>query len=317
MNKYSITLLGGESRDALRVPALVLQETLAALLEGARLATRFAVEGESTRKGPRPAWLDAACAIEITGLTAGSAIIALEAPTLREADPQQFDDAATEPMLFGESEPALGKRTAVDLLGRVLDSALSDDPDRLLADRPLLDACVKLAKISSHSYQGVRIEGLRGGGARRVKLSPSDLPKLEQLRDATPSPQAVRVSGVLDTISASEAHIVLKLADGSKVPGRLERADQKTVHALFGQQVVVSGMAHYRPSGNLHLIDIEWLGKAAPSDALFEVAPIAQQRLTVASQVAQDDASGVSSFFGTWPGDETDEELQHALRELQ
>ena len=72
MHRHTLTLLGG-THDELRVPASVLLEGMEALLEGARLATRFSVEGESVRKGARPAWLDAACALTITGLTAGSA----------------------------------------------------------------------------------------------------------------------------------------------------------------------------------------------------------------------------------------------------
>jgi hypothetical protein len=36
----------------------------------------------------------------------------------------------------------------------------------------------------------------------------------------------------------------------------------------------------------------------------------------VAPTVPQDKASGVSAFFGTWPGDETDAELLALLAEL-
>ena len=89
MKKHKMTLLGG-TRGELRVPADVLLETVGALLEGARQATRFFIEGESTRKGPRPAWLDAACNVEVTGLSAGSAVVALEAPTLADAAPDRF-----------------------------------------------------------------------------------------------------------------------------------------------------------------------------------------------------------------------------------
>ena len=49
MKKHKLTLMGG-AHDELRVPAAVLRESIEALLEGARLATRFAVEGESVRK---------------------------------------------------------------------------------------------------------------------------------------------------------------------------------------------------------------------------------------------------------------------------
>ena len=69
MHKHKLILLG-DSHGELRVSAAALHETVGALLEGARQATRFIVEGESTRSGPRPTWLDAVCEIEITGLSA-------------------------------------------------------------------------------------------------------------------------------------------------------------------------------------------------------------------------------------------------------
>jgi len=79
----------------------VLLETVGALLEGARQATRFFIEGESTRKGPRPAWLDAACSVDVTGLTAGSAVVALEAPARPVASLLPQDEASGVSAFFG------------------------------------------------------------------------------------------------------------------------------------------------------------------------------------------------------------------------
>ena len=112
MNKHKLTLVGGPHGE-LRISAALLHEAVGALIEGARLATRFAVEGESVRKGPRPAWLDSACAVEITGLTAGSAAIAMEAPTLQEADAAKFGDEGQR-SLFEEIDRGFGEQTAVD-----------------------------------------------------------------------------------------------------------------------------------------------------------------------------------------------------------
>lgn len=64
-----------QAPNELRISAKVLHEAVGALIEGARMATRFAVEGESVRKGPRPTWLDTACDFVVTELSAGSAVI--------------------------------------------------------------------------------------------------------------------------------------------------------------------------------------------------------------------------------------------------
>jgi hypothetical protein len=204
MNKHKLTLMGGPHGE-LRISAALLHEAVGALLEGARLATRFAVEGESVRKGPRPSWLDSACAVEITGLTAGSAVIAMEAPTLQEADAAKFGDEGQR-SLFEEIDPGFGEQTAVDLFGEVLASVIERDADDVVADRALLDICVRFAKVSGDGFDGVQLEGLRGRDEPLV-ITRDHVPQIELLRDETPAPQAARVAGTLDTISASRSDV--------------------------------------------------------------------------------------------------------------
>jgi len=119
-------------------------------------------------------------------------------------------------------------------------------------------------------------------------------------------PKAVRVTGTLDTISATKSDVVLTLADGTAVAARLDAHDNQQLKTLFGLRVVVSGMAQFSPSGKLLVIDVEHLGPARDGDAV-----------SVASLLPQDEASGVLAFFGTWPGDETDEDLLDALKAIR
>lgn len=126
MKKHALRLIGGPAPE-LRVPADTLIEAVGALLKGAQRAARLFVEGESVRPGARPAWLEAACRIEVTGLASGSAVIAVEAPTLAEAVPDRFgpDRQAS---LFGEpGTPLDSSRTAVDCFGDVLAAVVSGD----------------------------------------------------------------------------------------------------------------------------------------------------------------------------------------------
>lgn len=313
MNKYKLKLMGGLHGE-LRVPASILHEAIGALIEGARLATRFAVEGESARKGPRPSWLDAACAIDITALSYGSAVFALEVPTLQEADAARFGDDGHR-SLFEEHDRSFGEQTAVDLFGQVLAAGIEGQADDVMADWALLDTCVRFAKISGGGYEGIQIEGLRGREKPLVIMS-EHVPQIEILRDETPPLQAVRVAGMLDTISASRSDVILALKDGTKIPARLEDHDPNALKDLFGKHVVVSGVAHYRPSGRLLLLDVESITELTAGDHLFEAAPVARKRLPVVTPVAQDDSSGVSAFFGTWPGDEREDELLDALQAI-
>jgi hypothetical protein len=314
MKKHTMTLLGG-TRGELRVPADVLLETVGALLEGARQATRFFVDGESTRKGPRPAWLDAACTIEVTGLTAGSAVVALEAPALSDAAPERFG-GTHQVSLFAEPQRLIDSgNSAVDIFAGVLASVVQGDKEGVLADRALLDTCVRFARAARDGFDGVQLEGIAGFSAPLV-VRRDDVAKIELLRDETPGPKAVRVTGTLDTISATKSDVVLTLSDGTAVAARLDAHDNEQLKTLFGSRVVVSGLAQFRPSGKLLVIDVEHLGPARDGDAVFESAPKAAAR-PVASLLPQDETTGVSAFFGTWPGDETDEELLDALEAIR
>jgi hypothetical protein len=255
-----MTLLGG-TRGELRVPADILLETVGALLEGARQATRFFVEGESTRKGPRPAWLDAACNVEVTGLTAGSAVVTLEARTLVDAAPDCFG-GAHQVSLFAEPQITIDTgSTAVDIFASVLASVIQGDRERVLADRTLLDTCVRFARSVRDGFDGIQLEGIAGLDAPLV-VRRNDVARIELLRDETPGPKAVRVTGMLDTISATKADVVLTLTDGTAVAARLDARDNEQLKSLFGTRVVVAGLAQFRPSGKLLVIDVEYLGPA-------------------------------------------------------
>lgn len=313
MNKHKLTLLGGLS-DELRISATVLLEAVGALMVGARLATRFAVEGESVRKGPRPAWLDAACDFVVTELSSGSAFIAMETHTLRQVEPIRFGVGAQR-SLFGEADDRFGEQTAIDIFGQLLATILEHEPDDVAADRALLDSCARFARVSGGGFDGVRLEGLRGRSSPLV-IASKDALRIERLRDETPGPQAARVAGTLDTVSASRTDVVLTLKDGTRVPARMEEHNLEALRSLLGKEVVVSGLARYRPSGRLLLLDVEALDMARPEDRIFQKAPVARKQKAVIEPAGPSDTSGVSAFFGTWPGEETDAELLEALRAI-
>jgi hypothetical protein len=196
VKQYTITLQGGPA--GLRVPADVLVELVSALQEGALRAARFVVEGESVRKGPKPAWLDAVGRFDVTGLTQGSAVLQVEAPSLAEAMPERFSAAAQFALFADPSRSVDTSQSAIDFFGTVLSSALRGDREGLLADRPLLEACARLARAPGRGFRSVTLGGI-AGAREPVELSTADVDKIELLRDQTPAPRAVRVtaSGLL------------------------------------------------------------------------------------------------------------------------
>jgi hypothetical protein len=209
-------------------------------------------------------------------------------------------------------------QSAIDFFGAVLASALRGDREALLADRPLLDACVRLARAPGRVFRSVSLGSIADIGGPLV-LSGTDVEKIELLRDETPPPRAVRVTGTLDTISVTRSDVILRLADGTAVSARVERHDPEELRDLFAKRVVVAGLAHYRPSGRLLVVDVEHIAVATDGDVLWEQPPVARpaKGAPVARLLPQDESSSVAAFFGTWPGDESDEELLAALAEIR
>lgn len=137
------------------------------------------------------------------------------------------------------------------------------------------------------------------------------VPPISLVPDETSPPQAVRVVG---TLALSNIYgFVLVLTDGTAVPVHIE--EQKT-ERLVGARVAVSGMAHYRSTGEIFRVVVESLAQATDSDLVFAKLPIRSAHAPLAVPVAQDEGAGVSAFFGIWPGDESENELIEAVRAI-
>ena len=140
-------------------------------------------------------------------------------------------------------------------------------------------------------------------------------------------PVAARVTGVLDTVSATSAEFVLRLPDGDRVRARPAShdvaLDPETLKRLFNTRVILSGRAHFSPSGRLLFVAVEHIAPASPGDELWERLPM--PRPGIATPVVEpllpslpsSQVGGVSAFFGIWPGDESDQELIDALGAIE
>ena len=181
---------------------------LTALKEGVQRAARFAVEGDSLKTGPKPGWLDAISQIDVTGLRAGSAVIAIETPTFRDAEPERFQDPI-QLSSFGELPRTLDvSLSAIDVFGDILAKAVNDDVESLNADRSLIEACIGFARVSTKVFKGVQL-GKVHGYSEPVTVDKKHVSKLQQLKAQTPASQAVRITGFLDTITASKSNIII------------------------------------------------------------------------------------------------------------
>lgn len=316
MKQQRMTLLGG-SENELRVDGGVLEEALKVLREGMARAARFSVEGVSVKAGPRPSWLEDAVRYDVTGLHKGSAALDLESLPLKQSAPSLF---AVDPQMsvFPQPtvDPDLADATPFDLLGEHLEAILSGNDSLARVDRGLLEVCARFGGALKHGFHGVRFDGLRRAGGAMV-LRQDDIVRLEVMSKELPAPQAVRLSGRLETIHRSKPDVVLQMKDGSHVIVHLDNHDTSILVELFHKKVVLTGQGQYHPSGKLVRVDAATIQPADKGDAIFERTPrpnFGDQSFLAGQPRVQ---GGIQEFFGKWDGDETEEDLLAMLAEIR
>lgn len=307
MKNHKLKLLGPSKDGTLHVPLATLIDVGSALLEGARRAARFEYEGESVRKGQRPTWLEQLCDIDVRELSYGSVEIHVDAPTLQGLP--DFEVAELE-----DSQPTL---SAIDRFALMMAAVCEDDGPNVLADRALLDIGARFARLAiDHGYTGIEISGVHNR-VDPLRVLPAHAGLFERLRDSTPLPRAVRLFAKLDQISVTRNVVELRMEDQTLVHATLDRGvhDPDMLHALFDANVVVSGVLHYTPSGAVRTLIVESIGEASSADKLFAELPPVATTMQLDLVSPQGPSTGVNAYFGTWPGDESDDQLLRATRE--
>lgn len=278
------------------------------LIDGAQGALRLRLEGRSRSRGAAPKWLRDAARFEVLGFQEGSTVVALEAPSIREAQPGLFAQGH----LFQEFDPDL---SSLQLFEESLGEALSGHSDSDLFDQPLLGVILTANRILRSGVEKIE---LREPGAAGVCLDSDHLQRVEHLIRQTPPDQRIRLAGRLDTIRHSDRMFTLILDDGQSIRGLAESVDPAQLAALFGQRAVVSGKAVFRPSGSVLRVEIDLLEPAGAGSAGWSQMPRpALGRLDPRPRPApQGPRSGVNKIFGRWPGEESEEEVSRALEAL-
>jgi hypothetical protein len=306
MTQYFVRLKGPDVQGG-RIAGSVLAELLRLLVDGTRRAVRLRVEGRSTARGPAPAWLGEASEFEVVALQEGSAVVVLEA--------EEFVDAAEalgQLAVFGEVTPAA---TGLALLRQSVEEAIQGREESDLLDDGMLEAVEGWQRVLSSGITEAEFGNATG---KVTRITTERLEHVARLRRQTPPPQRVRVAGWLDLIRHSDRMFTLKLESGPTLRGVAEGVAAETLAGLFGRKAVVSGTAVFRPSGRVLRIEADHIEPAAEDFSLWshEPRPALGERTPADLKRPQGLRSGLGAIIGAWPGDETDETVAAALREL-
>ena len=271
------------------------------------------LEGTSASVGAPPAWLERASDVRTLGFTErnGTSVLHVKAPRLGDAVPEIFDQATFWPGLAVQDD------TAIQLIGKVSHVVRKQEAGSDLYDRPLLNRLSHWSKLFRKDVQSLAFP------ANAVSNDIADVFDEQVsinallLSDQTPTPRQIRVVGKLDMVRHSTRSFGLQLSEGQEVRGILNDGDPELLQQYFGKEITIFGKAIYRPSGNLLRIDAQEIVDTVEGRSAFSVVPPALTHRSKLDRKVQNPKAGVSAFFGTWPGDETDDELLAALGELR
>ncbi len=140
----------------------------------------------------------------------------------------------------------------------------------------------------------------------------------ESLFRETPPARRVRLCGRLDLLGVSKKLLGLFLEDGSPVAAVWTSDGFVDLASFLDKQVVIEGLAAFRPSGTLLRVDADAIRQAGSSDASFSTLPLPEVRRTFQKEAAlvRPGQKPYASIFGLIPGDESDEKFAAAVEDL-
>lgn len=312
MNTQSV-ILRSERRYGRRVPPRQLGRVLELLPGAVGQSLRMAVERRSKAPGKHPTWLSQAADIRFVGHDGNDeTILYFETPTLGEAAPGLYEQREIWPT---RPEPT---DTGFDILADVLSDVAARNADSDRFDRPLLDSISRFHKALDNAFDEMSISTQRHSDSQAAVVTPSVVEIARSLYTNTPMPQRVRIIGKLDMLRASTQSFGVILDDGEEVRGVLSESGVEKLTSLLNHRVLVIGEAVYRPSGRLLRIDAVDVSATTDDGKFFSAIPTpVRQQFDIRDVLReQPHKLGVAGIIGKWPGDETDEEIEQALREL-
>ena len=283
----------------------MLRDLLDTLVDAVQQSVRVRAEGRSRAAGPPPAWLDRAATFTVE-IQPGSTQLVLDAPPLGDLVPNKF----TQLDMFQPLDP---RATCLDVFTDALDDALASKTDSDLYDDGLVETLTRFGRVLDQDVDSFEI---RNGRTRTFDRQSVDA--LRQLRRSIPSDQRVRLAGRLDLLKHSSRIFTLIMATGELRGVVVVDADFAKLGQLLGQRVIVSGSAKFRPSGKVLRVEAEQIVAAEGDTTPWEASPqpLFSHLETRALYVPQGPKSGVAAIFGQWPGDETDDDFESAVRDL-
>ena len=174
---------------------------------------------------------------------------------------------------FFKPKEQLLEATPMSLVIQSFHSALSDNQNEADIDKPLLKSLLNFKKNFSSDDDIFYLANR--GTIPELKLTKEDFKKISLLEDSIPEPTKEIINGKLDEIKVSKGKLGLQTEQGIIT---IIAKNDNILHAVLkyiGKEITISGLAHYKPNGQLSFMEIYEFSEPTESDTYFSKKPVA------------------------------------------
>ncbi len=267
----------------------------------------------SRTRGRVPKGLQRAADVHFIGHKEGS-----DGSTILRFEVPQFGYVAHELFAQGQLWDTGPKpeQTAFDLLSASLHDIRAKATDSARFDHAMLHQFASYGRLLRHGLKSISLPD-------QHMLVPEAIDEplsiaANELYRSTPPARRVRICGRLDLMGVSKQVLGLVLEDGSPVTAVWALDGIVDLANLLDQQVVIEGLAEFRPSGSLLRVDADAIRLAVAGDAAFSVLPMpeVQRNYLQAATALRSGNKPYAAIFGLIPADESDEEFTAAVEAM-
>ena len=277
-----------------------------------RPCVRMALTGRSSIVGQPPRWLRAAWDFRALDFSRrdGNTVLRVAAPTLGVAAPRVFEQQSLWEKAVRPDE------TALDLFGKLVNDVRAQSGTSDAYDEPLLQQLTGWQGLLKTKVKAVRLPSaaFMSPGA---ELDESVMVAARALSNRIPSPRQIRLVGKIDMVRWSTRSMAIRVEDGTEYRCAVVSEEVGDLGQYGGHEVTVLGKAIYRPTGSVLRLDVEQVLNTTVGRAAYSDVPLSLENRNEVERKRQTARNGVSAVFGSWPGEESDEELLTGLSELR
>lgn len=239
----------------------------------------------------------------------------IDGDTLLTLDADDFKNIPVQLDLFKEKQ-GLNSLTPMTLVIQSFSSALFDDEDKNNIDEPLIDELLKFKKFFTTDTERVLLTNR--STIPEVEFSRKEIDKIESLYKTIPKPQKTVVAGIIDEMKFSREQVILTATDNKKIVVIVAKELFQDLKEFFGQEIAINGQAHFKPGGQLSYVKMDGFSEIGKASKILSRKP---DKMTMQQKIAFQIREGkkrnpIDEIFGTWPGNESDEEFKKMIKDL-